>query len=626
LPELFQTIAIRLRRGVRQLRHLPRVSALIWNAAGWWTVIWAALLLAQGLLPVATVYLTRLLVDSLVASLGRGVSWSTGRPILSLVALMAGVVLLAELLRSLTNWVRAVQSELLKDHIQARLHEQSLAVDLAFYDSPEFYDHLHRAREEAPYRPLALLESVGGLAQNAVTLAAMGAVLLSFGVWLPLALLLSTLPALAVVLGSTLREHQWRRDRTRDERRTWYFDWLLTSRETASELRIFDLGDYFQSAYKSLRQRLRNERIDLVTRQCVAEAGASVIGLVVAGVALAWMVWKTSQHALTLGQLTLFYQAFNNGQRLMRSQLAEFGQFYANSLFLGNLFEFLALEPRVVESKHPVRGPSALTEGLRFRRVTFRYPDSDRLILDDFDLLVPAGQIAAVVGLNGAGKSTLIKLLCRLYDPISGRIELDGIDLRDFSLRELRSRITVLLQEPVRYSATVAENITLGDLGRSQSESRVVAAAWAAGADECVARLPQRYRTVLGKRFAEGAELSVGEWQRLALARTFLRDSPIIALDEPTSAMDPWAEAEWVSRFRQVAAGRTAIVITHRVTTAMRADVIHVMAQGRIVESGSHDELLTLGGLYSRLWKRHSGRAERTSAPPLASEHVCQPA
>ena len=164
------------------------------------------------------------------------------------------------------------------------------------------------------------------------------------------------------------------------------------------------------------------------------------------------------------------------------------------------------------------------------------------------------------------------------------------------------------------------------DFGRPQSESRVVAAAWAAGADECVARLPQRYGTALGKRFAEGAELSVGEWQRLALARTFLRDSPIIALDEPTSAMDPWAEAEWVSRFRQVAAGRTAIVITHRVTTAMRADVVHVMAHGRIVESGSHDELLTLGGLYSRLWKQHSGRAERTSAPPLASEHVCQPA
>ena len=202
-----------------------------------------------------------------------------------------------------------------------------------------------------------------------------------------------------------------------------------------------------------------------------------MIGLVVAGVALAWMVWKTSQHALTLGQLTLFYQAFNNGQRLMRSQLAELGQFYANSLFLGNLFDFLALEPRVVESKDPVRGRGTLTEGLRFRRVRFRYPDSDRLILDDFDLVVPAGQIAAVVGLNGAGKSTLIKLLCRLYDPISGRIELDGIDLRDFSLRDLRSLITVLLQEPVRYSATVTENITVGDFRRSPSESRVVAAA-----------------------------------------------------------------------------------------------------------------------------------------------------
>jgi ATP-binding cassette subfamily B protein len=523
--------------------------------------------------------------------------------VLVLVAIIAAIMLLMELLRAASGWVRTAQAELFKDHISALIHKTSVAMDLAFYELPDYYDHLHRAREEANYRPVALVESLGSLLQNAITLFAMGAVLVPFGAWLPLALLLSTLPAFYVVLHYGLRQHQWRLRTTADERRSWYYDWLLTTGETAPELRLFGLGDLFQSTYQAVRRRLRGEGLRLAWDQSMAELGAGAIALAITGVAMAWMVWQTLQGLVTLGSLALFYQAFALGHRLLRTLLESVGQLYANSLFLGNLFEFLALKPQILNLPNPVPTPVTLKQGIRFQQVTFRYPGSQRLALDDFNLTIPAGRMVALVGPNGAGKSTLIKLLCRFYDPESGSIELEGIDLRQLQIEKLRGLITVLFQQPVHYSATVAENIGLGNgdvPGTGGIEMK--AAAQAAGADEVIARLPEGYDTLLGKWFAGGTELSIGEWQRIALARAFQRQAPILLLDEPTSAMDSWAEAEWLQRVRQLAAGRTALLITHRFTTAMRADIIHVMVGGRIVESGSHQELLKRKGPYARSW------------------------
>jgi len=596
-------LSTKLRKALAQLPYLPRALKLVWEVARPWTVAWIILLIVQGLLPAATVYLTKLVVDGVVAAARNGSP--NVRHVLLLLLLLGGILLLIEVVRGGINWVRTVQAELLQDHITSLIHEKSVTADLAFYELSDYYDHLHRARSEARYRPVALLGNLGALVQNSITLLAMGAILIPLGPWLALALLLSTLPAFYVVVHYALAEYQWRQRTTPDDRRAWYYDWIMTTAEAAAELRLFGLGKYFQSNYKDLRQRLRGERLQLTRRQSLAELGASLIALSIIGAALGWMVWQALQGVVTLGELALIYAAFHQGQGLMRTLLENAGQLYGNSLFLGNLFEFLALQPKIICTGGPPWPPvREVKASISFKGVSFSYPDATSKALNDFSMTIPSGKIVALVGPNGAGKSTLLKLLCRFYDPDGGKIEIDGRDLRDFAADDLRRLITVLFQQPFHYNTTVRENVLYGDLKLQSSDAQIDAAITAAGAEEIVARLPQQEQTLLGRWFAGGAELSVGEWQRVALARAFLRQAPIIILDEPTSALDPWAEADWLERFRELAVGRTSIIITHRFTTAMHADVIHVMDHGRIIESGSHQRLLEQSGLYAESWSR----------------------
>ena len=613
---MFDSVKIlssKLQKALAQLPNLPRALDLVWSVARPWTIAWILLLVVQGLLPVGLVYLTKLVVDGITRGHG---SWSAMLHVLQVVLLLGATLLLMEVVRNAINWVRTVQAELLQDHITALIHEKSVTVDLAFYELADYYDHLHRARTEARYRPVALLGNLGALLQNSITLIAMGAILIPLGPWLTIALLLSTVPAFFVVVHYALAEYQWRLRTTTDDRRSWYYDWIMTTADAAAEIRLFSLGKYFQSHYKDLRHRLRGERLELMRRQGLAELAASLIALLIIGAAMLLMTWRALMGRITLGELALVYAAFNQGQGLMRTLLENAGQLYGNSLFLGNLFEFLSLESAERTAQRDERAvlrDRPLSGAISLQNVTFTYPDASTTALDNFTLSIPRGKIIAIVGPNGAGKSTLLKLLCRFYDPNAGSITIDGQNIKDIPIDDLRRSITVLFQQPFHYNTTVRDNILYGDLTLEASDAELDAAINAAGAAEIVSRLANREQTLLGRWIPGGIELSVGEWQRIALARAFLRLAPIIILDEPTSALDPWAEADWLERFRQLALGRTSIIITHRFTTAMHADVIHVMDRGRIVESGSHQRLLALGGLYAESWSRQNMLAAEVS-------------
>lgn len=612
------------RAQLAQIRYVPRALRIVWDAAPGWTAASLALVAVQGILPVFTVYLTRVVVNALVALVNSGDAAVSLGPAALTIGLMGLALLASELLGSAAGYVRTALAEQVQDAMNGLIHAQAVALDLSFYESPAYYDQLQRASIDAVDRPLGLLESLSGLLQSAITLAAMAGVLFTFAWWLPLALLAGTLPALWVALRTTVAFHRWRLRNTGNQRRLAYYHRGLTSDLLAAEIRLFDLGTHFSQAYGRLRGKLRIERLQLSRQQMAAQAGAGLIGLLTLALGLAWAAWGALQGRFNLGDLAMFYQAMSQGQRLMRTLLTGMGEIYRNLLFLEDLFAFLDLQPQLADPQRPAPAPAGLRESIRLADVTFCYPDSGRPALDGFDLTIPAGQIVAVVGENGAGKSTLLKLLCRFYDPQEGAITWDGVALRDLAQADLRRRITVLFQQPAPYHETAADNIAFGDLAARPGREQIEAAARAAAADEIIGRLPKGYDTVLGRWFGY-TELSVGEWQRLALARAFVRQADLVILDEPTSAMDSWAEAAWMGRFRELVAGRTALIITHRFTTAMQADIIHVMADGRVVESGSHAELVAQGGRYAASWRaqmRETGLPNRTGSKEAVVEGV----
>jgi ATP-binding cassette, subfamily B, bacterial len=578
------------------LRQLPagrRALALVWRAAGWWTAAWAVLIVSQGLIPAGLALLLRTLVNRLVST----PAWPS---ILPPALGIAGLWILAQVLSSALTWIREVQGELVQREIFRLIHIQAVHLDFAFYDHPDSYDQLHRAQAEAGSQPMGLLENLGSLLQNGLGFLVLAAILWRYAGWLPLLLVATAIPGLFFVARHILREHAWYRETTVQQRRSEYLHRLMTNPEMAAELRLFKLGDYHRLAFERICDIMWNGRLRLLRRGAMAELGAGLLAWAGSLVGLGWVLHQTLAGRIKLGDLLLCFQAFQAGQSQLRSLLDGAGKIYKSLLFVQNLDDFLKVEPTIRSGRSGEAG-LPVQHSIRFEHVSFTYAGGGHRALDEFELEIPKDKIVALVGQNGAGKSTLIKLICRFYDPDEGRILLDGVDLREMDPEALRRHIAVLFQDPVHYHATALENIGFGDIDRLSDEKSIREAAGNAGALEPIDRLPDGFQTILSKSFGT-AELSGGEWQRIALARAFFRDASLVILDEPTSSMDSWAEQDWLGRFRTLVEGRTALMITHRFTTAMHADIIHVMDKGRVVESGTHEQLVAMGGTYAASW------------------------
>ena len=583
-------------------RLIPALR-LTWQSSPRWTLVRICLIVLLGLLPLASVYLSKLLVDAITEGLSAGNARLVITQMMPLLVALAVAALLLLLCNASSELVNTAQSQKVSDYMRSILHAKSVEIDLAYYENSRYHDTLQRAQQEAPYRPNQILARLAQVGQSGLSLLAMLGLLLTLHWAITGVLLMAAIPAMIVRLRYSRDLYQWQRRWTPLERESIYLSWLLTGEQFAKEVRLFNLGELFRRRFDQQRTRIYKARLKLMSRRTLSFLSANVLSGALVGAIYGFILYQTLQGTLKLGDLVLYHQALQRGQSALKAVMSGLSGLYEDNLFLTNLYEFLDLKPNIIAPAYPKVMPQPMAAGITFDHVDFQYEGTTRQALKDISLTVRPKETIALVGENGSGKTTLIKLLCRLYDPTCGRIAIDGIDLKDLDVRELQQQISVIFQDYAKYHLPAQDNIWLGNVRLPPDDAAVMAAAKRSGAHDVIQQLPHGYNTVLGKLFDGGEELSIGQWQKVALARAFLRNSQVIVLDEPTSAMDPKAEYEVFKRFRELIQDQAAILITHRLSTVKMADRIYVMEQGRIVENGCHDELIDKQGLYANLFE-----------------------
>jgi ATP-binding cassette, subfamily B, bacterial len=588
------------RERLSALRNVPAVLRIVWDSGPTVVVFGLTSRLFSSLLPVALLWITKLIIDGIVHAV------STHQPVQPrfwwLVAAEFSLAVLTSVLARAIDYSDSLLADKYTRHVSIQVMSHAADLDLVVYEDPAFYDRLERARVQATDR-LGMIQSVGRLVQQAITAVTLSVSIMLFSPWLMLLLIAGLVPAFLGESHFAFLGYAKNFRQTPIRRQMDYLRVLGGSKEAAKELKLFGLRDFLRKRFASLSDEIYKENVALSRRRLIAGTLLSVVGTVGYYSAYVFVIWRTVNGELSIGSLTFLAGAIQQASSNIQQIFSTLAGIADQALFLTDLLAFFEMQATIRSKPNALPAPKPMQRGFEFRNVSFHYPGSSRLVLNRMNFQLRPGERVALIGENGQGKTTMVKLITRLYDPTDGEILLDGIDLRDYDLDDLHHEMGVIFQDFMRYEMTVRDNIAVGRVEEIENTELLESAAEKSMADLVIGRLPRRYEQMLGRRFDEGVDLSGGEWQKIALARAYLRDSQLLVLDEPTAALDAPSEFEVFRRFSELTAGKTALFISHRFSTVRMADRIVVLDSGKIVEEGSHDQLASLGGRYAEMFE-----------------------